>query len=234
MKRILFALLFIMNVAYAQKWECLAKVNSGLFYYGGEGAEKTSFLEYWQGDPSMYAYTNNPYGRKSGFSYGVGSNIQRVTNWNFIYGLDFGFESVQSKMPLSQTDINGISWSGRTLLRTNFVTMSPHFGFYWNIKSVRMDLSIAGDFVKFLSKAEENVKIESAGRQIIRATDKRENPKFDSRTSYQLTAFKNKVGLSLTYAKGLNDNNFGSWAEGNGNRVFSRYLKIGLQYRLSN
>lgn len=233
MKRILFAVLFTMNVAYAQKWECLANVNSGLFYYGGDGAEKASFLEYWQGDPSLYAYTNNPYGRKSGFSYGVGFNVQRVTSWHLVYGLDFGFESVQSKMPLSQIDMNGVSWSGRTLLRSNFFTVCPHAGFYWNIKSVRMDLSIAGDFVKYLSEAKENAVIESEDGKTIRAKGNRENPTLDSRTSYQLTVFKNKFGLSLAYAKGLNDYNSG-WLEGDGHLVFSRYLKIGLQYRLRN
>ena len=222
-----------MNVAYAQKWESLANVNSGLFYYGGDGAEKTSFLEYWQGDPSLYAYTNNPYGRKSGLSYGVGFNVQRLTSWHFVYGLDFGFESVQSKMPLSQTDMNGVFWSGRTLLRSNFFTLSPHFGFYWNIKSVRMDLSIAGDFVKYLSEAKENAVIESEAGNTIRAKGNRENPMLDSRTSYQLTVFKNRLGLSLSYAKGLNDYNSG-WLKGDGHRVFSHYLKIGLQYRLSN
>lgn len=232
MKRILLAFSLTINFAYAQKWECLAKINSGLFSYAGKGAEKTSFLEYWQGDPSLYSYTNNPYGRKSGFSYGVGFNVQRVTSWHFVYGLDIGFESVQSKMPLSQTDMNGVLWSGRTLLRTDFVTGSPHFGFYWNIKSVRMDLSIAGDFVKYLSEAKENAKIESAGGKNISAKGNRENPTLDSRTSYQLTVFKNRLGLSLAYAKGLNDYNSG-WLEGDGHQIFSRYLKIGFQFRLS-
>lgn len=212
---------------YAQKWESIAKLNSGLFHFIGPGSSGNSVI-YDFGDQS---YTDNPYGTSNGIAYGLGFNVQRVTSYHFVYGFDFDFESLQSKAPIDYTDVNSKHWRGRTYLRANFLTVSPHLGFLFGFKNFKFDLKGAFEFALPLAQAKEDGKAISSDGQIVTSDEKRDLPPIDFRNSVTLTVFKHKYGLGVGYAYGFMDYKLG-WVGGT-NLVFSRYLKISLQHQLS-
>src|SRR5664280_1469919 len=69
MKKILIFMLTALLTATVsgQTNEFSVQLSSGLFSFGGLSATKTSTIIFTQN-----SYTNNPYGRGSGFSYGFG------------------------------------------------------------------------------------------------------------------------------------------------------------------
>ena len=84
MKKICKILLLILTLTkgYSQKTEIRVCLNSGLFSFDGKSAEANSQFNLFTNSNS--GYTNNPYGTKSGFSYGLSLNLQRVNIINML------------------------------------------------------------------------------------------------------------------------------------------------------
>ncbi len=232
MKKVVIYLLLtsFSKLSYAQKWESMAKLNSGFFHFTGSGVDQFSFIN--QGDPPFHNYTNNPYGSKSGLSYGLGVNLQRTTSYYFVYGLSVDWESLQSKVPLEYTDNNQVSWSGRTFLRRNFITIIPHLGFRVPFKTFALEASAGLDFAIPIFQAREKGKAVSSDGQTIRTDVERPQPPIDLRNSFQLAAYVKRYGLSLGYAPGK-VNYLSGYAGAGTQEIFSRSLKLSLQYRLN-
>jgi hypothetical protein len=222
-------LLFTYNI-YAQKWETIAELNSGFFHFVGSGVDQTSHIN--QADPPGHNYTNNPYGSKDGLCYGLGVNLQRVTPFYFVYGLNLNWESLQSKAALEYKDNNQVSWSGRTFLRSNFLTITPHLGFKVPCKTFEIEASVGIDFAIPVFQAKERGKATSSDGQIVRTNLERSRSLLDLRSSFQLAAYFNRYGLRVGQAIGK-FNYLSGYAGAGTEEIFSRHLKIGLQYRLS-
>jgi hypothetical protein len=230
MKRSFFIFLLLINAAYAQKWETQVKLSSGLFHFVGTGVDQTSFIN--QSDPPEYSSTNNPYGSKNGLCLGLVINFQRLTSYYFVYGLNVDWESLQSKAPLEYIDNNQISWSGRTFLRRNFCTFIPHLGFRVPVKTFVIEASTGLDFAIPLLKARESGKATSNDGQTIKTNLERPQPPIDFRSSFQIAGYADRYGLSIAYAIGK-VNYLGEYVGAGDQEILSRYLKIGLQYRLN-
>jgi hypothetical protein len=88
MKRLLLTLMALLTGMhlYAQKIEVSAQAYSGLFHFGGKSATANSTVAQASltGDPNNY--TNNPYGNRNAFSYGIGAQVQAVSKSGFIWG----------------------------------------------------------------------------------------------------------------------------------------------------
>lgn len=203
---------------YAQKWEIIAKVNSGIFHFAGEGANILS-------DPY------NRYGSKGGLSYGIGLSLQRKNTHHIQCGLDVDIESLQSRALFNYQDVNNVSWRGRTLLRHNFFTLSPYLDYTMSIRSISIYVKGGVECALNLGEAIENYKSNSSDGQTASYIDGHSTTAFDLRHSFQLVVIKKKLGMGFGYSTGIMDYKLG-W-KGGTNLVFSRYLKIGLQYRLS-
>lgn len=221
MKRKLLSVSFLLLsiVSYAQKWETHVKLSSGIFRFVGEGANNNA-------DPF------NAYGTKSGFSYGIGIDFQRLNTHFIRYGLSIDLESLQSKAPFSYNDLNNLSWEGRTLLRHNFLTLYPYLSCNWKLNAFTMNLKSGIEFAFRMGPARENYKATSENGEIESYKEDRSSVGFDFRPSVQIGAYKNAFGLGIGYAYGIVDYKLG-WVGGT-NLVFSRYLRISLQYQLLN
>ncbi|HTN38033.1 MAG TPA: hypothetical protein VL053_13225, partial [Arachidicoccus sp.] len=84
----MLAALLCTSILTAQKAELRANFNTGLFSFGGKDAANTSWI-------NNETATNNPYGRKSGLSYGLSLNVRKITPSRFLYGIDAGYEMLQ-------------------------------------------------------------------------------------------------------------------------------------------
>lgn len=220
MKPLFFSILFLTFSlsSYAQKWESFATLNSGFFHFVGEGANNN-------------ANSFNAYGTKSGVSYGVGIDLKRVNSHPFRVGLNVDFESLQSKAPFKFKDLNNINWEGRTFLRHNFITLNPYLSYNWRISLVSMSLQGGIGTALKIGPAKENYKAVSENGETDPYRVDRSSTAFDLRPSFQLNAFKNNIGFGIGYSAGMMDYKLG-WVGGT-NLVFSRYLKLSLQYRLN-
>ena len=101
MKKTIKILLLILSITkgFSQKTELKICLNSGLFSFSGESAEANSQFNLFSNSNS--GYTNNPYGTKSGFSYGISLNLQRVNKVNLIIGINSGFQTNKSKITIN-------------------------------------------------------------------------------------------------------------------------------------
>lgn len=78
----LFLLLLLALAAKGQHLEYSIHLNSGFFSFAGDSAVTHSFVV--EGSNSNPAYTNNPFGSKGTFSYGIAAQIQRVSSENIL------------------------------------------------------------------------------------------------------------------------------------------------------
>jgi hypothetical protein len=231
MKHILLAAfgLSITHVAWGQKTEYSVHLNSGGFAYRGRGAAASSIVLV----PDTYpgnTYTNNPYGKKLGFSYGLVGQIQRVTPKRSVFGVQAGYEVLQSRVDVTeiwafrlQTPV-----SGHTTLTNKTINVHPFFGHRLAYKTIEFDLT-AGPDIGFVLSAREEIDAVAGGEKFSM-----ENTRADSylelRARLNAAAYYKHIGLTAGYSRGLT-NNYGG-AIGIEGEVYSQFFRLGLAYRL--
>jgi uncharacterized protein YxeA len=96
MKKILiFILTLLLTAAISgQTTEFSEQLSSGLFSFGGSFSASSYLIHI----SNEYTYTENPYGRRSSFSYTFGPQVQRITKSGYIFGLQISCESLSSKV----------------------------------------------------------------------------------------------------------------------------------------
>lgn len=238
MKRILillFSILFSIHV-FGQKTEFSLDLGSGFFSFSGSGAQKSTYY-------IERSHTNNPYGKKSSFSYGISLQAQRVTKAHFIYGIQAGYESLSSKIKINNIyppDYNpysmaayteyGLAGSGsRTILTNEFFTLHPFVGYrMFIISSIKTDLTFGADLA-FCLNSEEKATVNSSYGS-FNTKVKRDKPEPDSRLRVDLTNFYKHFGLTVGYSYGLT--NYQSGLVGASSKVYSQMLRLGLIFKL--
>jgi hypothetical protein len=93
-----FVLLF-WTAIFGQKTELRISLNSGLFSFSGQSAEKMTAINYSNSTNS--GYTNNPYGSKTGLCYGLSANLKTISKQNIVLGLDVGYETLRSNVAIN-------------------------------------------------------------------------------------------------------------------------------------
>jgi hypothetical protein len=103
---IMLTLLVSTQFSYAQKTEVNFNAYSGEFSFRGGGSSSTSWINF---NPytSPEKFTSNPYGKKSGFSYALELQVQRVTKTKNIYGAGISFETLTSRVNIDTVTQNG-------------------------------------------------------------------------------------------------------------------------------
>jgi hypothetical protein len=229
---ILILLLATGPFCLGQKSQLSFHFNSGLFWYGGYSANETSSIHI-PDIGSVSPYTNNPYGKNSSFSWGFGTQFQKITNKNFIYGIQLGYESLSSKLDIVTAwgEINWLVEEGKTILTTNFVNIYPSIGQRFKLfDGVDTDLLAGFDFGIGLSTKEHYSLMTSLGNEIS-GTNDRDTPNLDFRPRIELVNYYKSFGLTIGYSHGLT--NYQAEMDGANREVFSRYLRLGLSYRLN-
>lgn len=225
----MLAALLCTSVLTAQKVELRANFNTGLFSFGGKDAASTSWI-------NNETATNNPYGRKSGLSYGLSLNLRKVTPSLFLYGIDAGYEMLQSKVNLKYSGVImgdiASDFVGRTHLNNSFINAFPFMGKRFLIGGWPVDL-MGGLDVAFLLKSREKGSAHGISNVDYHTeTDvDRKNINTDLRPRLQLSTDISKVGVNIGYSYGLM--NYRKGLLGADREVYSRMLRIGLSYRLN-
>lgn len=217
-----------------QQTELSLRLNSGLFSFSGKSAETFTNINYNLDDED--GYTNNPYGSKVGLSYGISTNLSRITKSNFKFGIGLGYEILRSKIDVNSISVRStsslntevIEAEGKTFLIYDFINLFPYIGY--RISTLQFNIDIEGglDFGHCL-KATERGRAKSSSREYETIRDRKTIEK-DIRTRFQVGISKNKWGGYIGYSKGLR--NFKSGYLGGTNEAFGNLIRFGIIYKL--
>lgn len=229
---ILTILLLTANLCIGQKSQFSFQLSSGLFSFGGKSATSTSSYHSSDVPTTVPSSTDNPYGNRSSFSYGVGVQFQQVTVSHFIYGLQLSYESLSSSVTVDRIygEIAGPGFSviadAKTVLTNNFINLSPMFGRRIKIfNNIESDLLLGCDFGIGLSSKERLIVGNDSANPL-----EREIPKMDFRPRIECISYYKNFGLSVGYSYG--QTNYRANLIGSDLEVKARYLRFGLHYRL--
>lgn len=230
-KVVLLAIAFIFfSNSYAQKTELRVSLDSGLSAFSGQSAESSSFMSFSSFTGS--GYTNNPYGSKNAFSYGVSVNLKRVTKINFIYGIGVGYEDLRSKISLTTVfndSPNSIPVSGETFMNVNSINVNPFAGYRFNADKFPIDLAAGFDIANILSTKEKGDAADASGNKYTTSRD-RKTISTDFRPRIQISTDYKKFGVYLGYSFGLR--NYKEGYVGGTNEAYSKIFRFGVTYQV--
>lgn len=237
-KQVLFWFLMIwVQNALGQRTEISVSVNSGFFYYAGSFPVSSTFINSYG---STNGYTNNPYGKKLGFSYGISSNIERITTGRWIYGLDLGYERLRSRVLLNEVFSgffmnnsnpvnNSTPVSGKTNLGYGFINVFPFLGHRFNHRKFSWDLKVGSDLALPISGKEQGKATSQNGT--VFTVSRAGIGVFDIRPRMELSLKIHKLGFYAGYSYGLI--NYTKGLVGGGPyTTYSRYIRLGASYTL--
>lgn len=227
-KTIILLVVFSLSHLYGQKTELRVSLNSGLFSFVGKSAAENSQINLY--DQSNTGYTNDPYGSKNGFCYGVSLNLKRVTKSNVIYGIDFGYETLRSKVSIQSVySTFQKKAAGQTFLNINSLNLNPSVGYRFNLDKLDIDLVGGFDIGYLLNTKEIGDASDEDGIEYSTSLD-RNRIKYDFRPRIQISTDYKKFGLYLGYSIGLS-NYLGGYI-GGVNEAYSRMIRFGITYKL--
>jgi len=239
-------ILLVFNRLCAQNMEIAVQANSGLFHYAGNGAASTSAMI-----AGNQNYTDNPYGNKNGFSYGVGVQVQHVGQSGFILGLQAGYEILRSKVTINSYDSGGISYSvqgqglgalfsspvnGSSFLQDQSIDLSPYIGYRLKFKKIAIDLLPGADIGLNLSSYDKGEATltdytSTQALPVYRTNYKRPDAPTDVRIRFGGALNYKKVAFTASYAHGLI--NYDKNMTGGNYNVHSELIRFGIAYKLS-
>lgn len=195
-------------------------LSSGLFSYAGSGATGLSNAYFGNGQNLIF----NPYGGSSGFSYGFGIQSQRITKSKTIIGLQVSYESLSSKVQFNC--LNGYS-----NLSDQFLNFHPYWGKRIKlIKGISSDMTLGTDLGICISSKEYIRYATVDGNTNSETLNVNKKTTLDIRPRFEFTNYYKKIGLSIGYSYGITNYNSGS--SGSNQQVYSRMIRIGLDYSL--
>lgn len=243
MRRLLLSFIFLLAAAtaFAQKLEITAGAYSGLFSYGGKSASSFSFINSSSSSNFSASYTNNPYGSKMGFGYGISAQAQLVAKGGFIVGLQAAYEQLRSKTDITQVytidnSLPGIApnfvtldANGSTALKNNIINLNPYVGYRIPFPKVKLD-ALVGTDVAFITGTREKGSAKASNGNTYTTDLDRSTIKTDLRLRFGLAATVNRLSFNASYALGVRNSMEGYI--GGSPETHSRVIRIGLGYRI--
>ena len=235
MKKYLFLLISSVSfsAALGQKIEFAAQVNSGLSWFGGESATSRSFIIV-SDVANQTNFTNHPYGKKPGTSYGFSGQVQRVTKRKLVLGLQAGYEVLKSKLAITDVSMDTyklvLITDGETILRNEFTNWQFFVGKRLGRNNWKLDIT-AGPEVGFCQNSHEKGFAKSSDGYQFTTDLNRTHPKADWGARLHVAAYYQKIGLSLGYAHGLS--NYQANLEGANLKTYARITRLGIVYRFN-
>jgi len=231
------SLLFISVLSYAQKLEYAVHLNSGLFNYGGESATRHSDLIYYNGSQAPN-FTLNPYGKKSGFSYGVALHLQSQIRKSSILGLQIGYESTKSQVKITQAYVPYSSYSapnasGKTTLTNQYITVHPAVGKRIFLNKLTLNLTLGPEAGLCLKSTEKGEVTTSQGKHYTTHLELNQ-PAIDWRARANAQLSYQRMGLLIGYSYGFT--NYFQMLAGTtpASKIYSRFLRLGVSYQIGN
>jgi len=234
MKKILLSLcgLLLLASAFGQTTELAVSLNSGLFSFAGRSATSSSFINY---SPSNPSYTNDPYGSRSGLSYGLSATIKRVIHRHLLIGVDAGYEDLRSKVAINSVSEGlgyenfSVATHGQTILTSRFIALEPFLGYRFTPGKVNVDLTGGVDLAHCLS-ARENGKAEEDNGISYHTSVDRKTISTDLRPRVQVSAGYRRAFVYVGYSFGVS--NYMTGYIGGPAGAYGRLFRFGIGYRL--
>lgn len=234
MKRFFWTITLMVSclTASGQQTEFAVQAGSGLFGFRSPGAASETTLH--GNDVASLPYIlGNSYGRSSGLSYSLAGQVQRVAQGRLVYGIQIGYESLESRIPITRY-IGGFSLvetpaDGRATLRNQFINLHPFFGKRFGKQRLSLDAT-AGVDVGFILSEHEFSELRYNGSYYTTTDRDRPAPTVDVRPRLNLTGYYRAFGLSIGYAQGLTNYVSTMFTD---RKAYTRMWRVGLVYRLA-
>jgi len=247
MKKLLLTLFTFLALTqlYAQNIEVSVLGNTGLFRYTGNYTTSTTFIN--GGIPGTKSgYTNNAYGNKDAFSYGLAVQVQHVSNNGFIFGLQGGYQILRSKVDITGVYRGDIFYStgdylanagptpatGKSILQSQDLFLNPYIGYRLKVNKVRIDLMPGMQF-GFNTDLYEYGNAKDVGGNVYQIDKNDDKLPVDIRLSFGVAARYNKFSLTGGFAQGLT--NFSNHLLNDSPTAYythSQLISFGIAYRL--
>ncbi len=218
--------------SFAQKTEINFNAYSGLFSFRGDGATSNSWIISYPFINIPTKYTIDPYGKKSGFSYSLEFQGQRLTKGENIYGLGISFEEVTSRVNIYKVGVSGdpayleYSANGETKLKNIFVTLNSFVGHRFSYHKMTFDL-LAGSDLAFCLSSKEKGSATTNNKDNFTVENNKAKPSIDLRPRIQLKTQIKKLGFLVGYSFGLTN-----YQTQNNPKTYSSFLRLGLSCQL--
>lgn len=221
------------NDVNAQNIELKAQLYSGFFSFSGNAATKTSPMVH---NPytSPQISTTRPYGTKPGGSAGVGLQFSLVTKAKVVMSISAAYESLGSNTDIdSLYDIgvvyNRYAASGKTKHRANFLSFRPELGYRFKLPGIKIDLHAGINIAHTLKTTETGTATFNGNNN--HSSNSTTHPATDTRPTIGISLQHKKAGFDISYEWGLK-NYYGIYIGGTQPEAYSRFLRLGLSYRL--
>src|SRR4051812_9928766 len=151
--------LLIGSMCYSQHTEIRANAYTGFFFFCGSGATSTSTVHV---DDVIDYFNPTSYGKKSGASYSLEIQGQRVTRQKHVFGLGLAYENLESKAVVDSfsSDIGTRPVSGNVFMENTFITINPYIGQRFSVHDITFD-ALVGIDLSFSAKVLEKAKVTS-------------------------------------------------------------------------
>ncbi|TGE22412.1 hypothetical protein E5K00_19420 [Hymenobacter aquaticus] len=221
----------VAHLSYGQQTEVSAHLTSGAASFRGAAAASEAMLVLPTA-AGVRPYTNDAYGRRPAFSYGIAGQVQRVTAAGRLLGVQAGYEFLRSRVQLTSVlDRSGtvVLADGHTTLTNSGLNVHPFFGQRFDLGGVALDVT-AGPEVGLVLRSHEKGEAVS-GKGVRYGVDQDlSHPSVDARARLNLTAYYRNTGLSLGYSRGFT--NYQGASEGDANGRYAQVFRAGLSFRL--
>ncbi|MCB2407622.1 hypothetical protein [Hymenobacter lucidus] len=218
------------HLSYGQQTEVSFHLTSGAASFRGSSAAGSSFII----APMMGEgpYTNNIYGSRPAFSYGVAGQAQRLTEGENLVGVQAGYEVLRSRVQIVSVVNRSnqvIATDGKSILTNSFVSVHPFGGHRFELPGVALDLTAGPEMGLLLHSEEKGEALSPTG---ARYTSSRghDHPEVDIRFRANLTAHHQRTSLSVGYSYGLT--NYRRSELGSTGEAYTQVFRVGLGFRL--
>ncbi len=210
-------------------YRILFQAGSGLFAFRGPGATSETGFEI-SDVSSIPDVLENPYGRKSGLSYGLTGQVQRITKSRFIYGVQTGFESLASRVTITRISLEGppVIGGGTATVRNQFINLYPYAGRRLGTQRISLDITAGVDLGIGLS-THERVQLAGISHSFSINDPNRPMLTVDIRPRLNLTGYYRAFGLSLGYSHGLTNYSHEPFSSA---VTRSHMWRVGVVYRI--
>jgi len=222
-------LLLCVTLCYGQRLEIRPTVYGGLFFYHGSGATATSNVHL----SDIGYYNSTSYGKKSDVSYTFELPAQWISRQNHILGLGLAFERLTSKATVDSVFGDWVpptSATGKVTITNTFLTLNPFVGHRFLAGSVALDGLIGMEWAWHLTAPQEEAEVVTPFKSISKLRKKR-IPN-DLRARAQVNASYKRMGLSLGYSRGTENQYFYDNRDFKDKKAYANFIRFGISYRL--
>lgn len=222
-------------IAMAQKTEWQARVNTGLFFFSGNAAEKTQTVYHSTG-PGSSTILSREYGKKGGLSITAGGAVQRVTRSKWLVGADLNFQLLSASSDIDSVELSPalgglndkVKADGESEFKGACIAVSPFIGKRFG----NISITAGPEFAFFLSSSEEvKYKLNNSDYVNQRKNEDLNHPDMDFRFRFAVAWNIKRFVVSAGYAKGLT--NFYKGYVGANPEAYSNMAGVGVSYQLN-